>query len=114
MLSDSHKRLESLESISVAASHAGNSNVMTGMKDTDEVAKIYYLEMPNPQVVLAKQPPPGFEFALVAPPDYDLDNDAPLKIGHGINHNLRGAMADLRLYRGALSADDIAKISTGK
>ena len=54
---------------------------MPGMKDTEEVAKIYYLEMLNPQAVLAKQAPPGFEFTLVAPPSPELNRQFYVSVG---------------------------------
>lgn len=43
--------------------------------------------------------------------DYDLDNDAPLKIGFGANDHFNGRMSDLRLYRRAVDADEIARIA---
>lgn len=38
----------------------------------------------------------------------DLDNQEPLRIGHGIGHALNGALADVRLYKGALDPAQIA------
>lgn len=40
---------------------------MPGMKDTEEVLTISYLEMLNPRALTAKQAPPEFKFALVFP-----------------------------------------------
>jgi hypothetical protein len=45
-----------------------------------------------------------------SPDDYSLDNDQPLRIGHGIGHNLHGAVSDLRLYNEALCADAVSKL----
>ena len=41
---------------------------------------------------------------------YDLNNDQPLRIGHGIGHALSAALRDVRIYKRALGADDVAKL----
>lgn len=81
ILSDSSERLDFLESLSVAASHARNSNVMRDMKDTENVLIIHYLEMLNSRALPAKQSPPGFEFALVAPPSPILNRQFYVMVG---------------------------------
>jgi Concanavalin A-like lectin/glucanases superfamily len=49
--------------------------------------------------------------AEFAAKDYDLTNRQPLRIGFGAQDHFRGDMADVRLYRGALSADAVRKLS---
>ena len=43
------------------------------------------------------------------PLDYDLSNDQPLRIGLGQHDYFHGSLADVRLYRGALSAAEIGR-----
>ncbi|REJ90146.1 MAG: LamG domain-containing protein [Planctomycetota bacterium] len=45
---------------------------------------------------------------------FDLSNDAPLRIGSGPHDHLRGKLKDLRLYRGALSADEIRELAKSR
>jgi hypothetical protein len=40
----------------------------------------------------------------------DLSNDEPLHIGLGEHDYFRGSLSDLRLYRGALSMQEIADL----
>lgn len=40
-----------------------------------------------------------------------LDRKAPLRIGHGIHDALRGKMGDLRVYRGALTPEELRRIA---
>ncbi|MGD9723359.1 MAG: LamG-like jellyroll fold domain-containing protein [Pirellulales bacterium] len=44
-------------------------------------------------------------------PAIDLKCDSPLRIGFGANDYFKGRLADVRLYRGALSAADIQQLS---
>jgi hypothetical protein len=44
------------------------------------------------------------------PKDFDLTNDRPLRIGFGANDYFHGQMRDVRLYRGALTRDEIVRI----
>ncbi len=43
--------------------------------------------------------------------DYDLSNATPLKIGFGPHDYFNGQLSDVRLYRQALSDNDVAKIA---
>ena len=43
--------------------------------------------------------------------DYDLENDEPLRIGHGIGHTLNGALRDVRLYNHAPWAETVSELS---
>ncbi|NCO32718.1 MAG: hypothetical protein AUJ92_08680 [Armatimonadetes bacterium CG2_30_59_28] len=43
--------------------------------------------------------------------DYDLSNDAPLKIGFGNSHRFHGSMCDLRTYGRAISPHEILQLS---
>ena len=45
--------------------------------------------------------------------DFDLTNDRPLQIGMGAQDHFRGNLADVRLYRGALSPEDVMKLASG-
>jgi hypothetical protein len=45
---------------------------------------------------------------------FDVDTDQPLRIGHGQHDVLRGRLKDVRLYRGALSAEEIGGLATSK
>jgi outer membrane protein assembly factor BamB len=49
--------------------------------------------------------------ASVSGADYDLDSDAPLRIGFGANDYFNGRLRDVRLYRRALSAAEIAGLA---
>ena len=89
----------SLESLSVAASRVGNSNVLPDTKNTDEVAKIYYLEMSNSQALPAKQATPGFEFALVTPPSPILNRQFYGSVGRQWNWTDRLKWSDDDWYR---------------
>ena len=40
----------------------------------------------------------------------DLSPDVPIRIGYGIHDSFRGRLGDVRLYRGALSPQDIRAI----
>ncbi|MFN8857122.1 MAG: LamG domain-containing protein [Planctomycetaceae bacterium] len=51
------------------------------------------------------------ESAPLAPADYDLTTDRPLRLGAGSTDFLQGRMHDVRLYRGALSAGEIETLS---
>lgn len=51
------------------------------MSASQEISRIYYLEMLNPQALPAKQAPPGFEFALVAPPSPGLNRQFYVSVG---------------------------------
>lgn len=42
--------------------------------------------------------------------NYDLNNDQPLRIGHGVGHVLNGALRDVRLYNRALAPDDVSRL----
>ena len=42
------------------------------------------------------------------PAQYDISNDRPMLIGFGARNYFQGAMDDLRVYRGALSAAEVA------
>jgi hypothetical protein len=44
------------------------------------------------------------------PAKYDLTTDEPLLVGAGAGDHFRGALADLRLYRRALGADELARL----
>lgn len=43
--------------------------------------------------------------------DFNLDNDAPLRIGFGPHDHLFGTIRDVRLYSAALSADDVRQLA---
>ena len=43
--------------------------------------------------------------------DYDLTNDAPLRIGLGQHDYFNGRLPDVRLYRRALSPEEIAELA---
>ena len=47
------------------------------------------------------------ESSAFAPSDYDLGNGEPLRIGGGQHDYFNGRIADLRLYRGALGAEEV-------
>jgi gamma-glutamylcyclotransferase (GGCT)/AIG2-like uncharacterized protein YtfP len=49
--------------------------------------------------------------APLAAEEYDLSNLAPLLIGFGAQDHLDGSLADVRLYRGVLSEQEIADLS---
>lgn len=51
--------------------------------------------------------------AALKPDDFDLTNDRPLQIGMGAQDHFRGNLADVRLYRGALSAEDVKELASG-
>jgi len=44
----------------------------------------------------------------------DVDSDSPLRIGFGNLTHFSGALSDVRLYRGALSENEIAKLAQEK
>jgi hypothetical protein len=46
------------------------------------------------------------------PSDYDLTNDQPLRIGFGEHDYFNGRLSDVRLYRRALSAEEVAELAT--
>ncbi len=48
------------------------------------------------------------------PSQYDLSNEQPLKIGFGQHDYFHGSLADLRLYRGALTKDEIRQLGNWK
>lgn len=48
------------------------------------------------------------------PHSIDVDSDSPLRIGFGNLTHFAGALSDVRLYRGALSENEIAKLAQGK
>lgn len=50
------------------------------------------------------------ESARFEPGDFNLTNRQPIKIGFGAQDHFRGDMADVRLHRGALSPEQIAKL----
>ena len=43
--------------------------------------------------------------------DFDLSGQQPLKIGFGAQDHFHGRLADVRIYRGALSAEEIQKLA---
>lgn len=45
------------------------------------------------------------------PQPLNVDNDAPLRIGFGNLTHFSGAVADVRLYRGALTANEVAQLA---
>ena len=49
--------------------------------------------------------------ASFAPEQFDLGNPAPLHIGFGAQDYFRGNIADFRLYRGALSSQQIRELA---
>lgn len=42
----------------------------------------------------------------------NVDNDRPLLLGSGQHDSLRGRMKDVRLYRGALTAEEVSKLAS--
>ena len=44
----------------------------------------------------------------------NVDSDSPLRIGFGNLTYFSGALSDVRLYRGALSENEVAELATGK
>jgi hypothetical protein len=55
---------------------------------------------------------PAGRSAEFRPADYDLTTKAPLRIGLGAHDYFRGRLADVRLYRGALSPEAVRKFAT--
>lgn len=53
------------------------------------------------------------ESSQFAAKDYDLTNRQPLRIGFGAQDHFHGDLADVRLYRGALSAEQVGKLHKG-
>ena len=49
---------------------------------------------------------------LPADRPFDVDNDRPLLLGRGQHDHLRGRMIDVRLYRGALTAEEVSKLAS--
>ena len=47
---------------------------------------------------------------LRAGPLFNLTNDRPLLVGFGAQHYFSGAIADLRLYHGALGTDAVREV----
>ena len=45
---------------------------------------------------------------------FDLSNDAPLRIGSGPHDHLRGMLKDLRVYRGVLSSESIRDLANSQ
>lgn len=45
--------------------------------------------------------------------DYDLSTDEPLEIGRGGHDYFRGSLSDLRLYRRALTAEEVVRLYEG-
>jgi hypothetical protein len=48
------------------------------------------------------------------PADFDLSNSSPLRFGFGAQDYLDGSLSDVRLYRGALSAEEVATLALPK
>lgn len=48
------------------------------------------------------------------PQSINVDSDSPLRIGFGNLTHFSGALSDVRLYRGALSENDVAKLAQDK
>jgi hypothetical protein len=44
----------------------------------------------------------------------NVDNDRPLLLGRGQHDRLRGRMKEVRLYRGALTAEEVAELAKGQ
>ena len=42
--------------------------------------------------------------------DFDISNDKPLKIGFGTHDYFNGTLKDVRIYRRALNAGDVANL----
>jgi hypothetical protein len=57
---------------------------------------------------------PVAESASFVAEDFDLTNSQPLRIGLGAQDYFQGGMADVRLYRGALTADQVRELSGSK
>jgi hypothetical protein len=53
------------------------------------------------------------ESAMLPEEAIDLSSDANLRIGFGAQDYFKGNLADVRLYRGSLPANDIAKLAAG-
>lgn len=54
---------------------------------------------------------PVAESARLESAQYDLTTSAPLQIGLGAHDHFHGAIRDLRIYRGALSAESVSKLA---
>ena len=52
------------------------------------------------------------ESAVFESSDFNLNSTQPLKIGFGAQDYFQGQLADVRIYRGALNADDVQKLSS--
>lgn len=52
--------------------------------------------------------------SIFEPNDYDISNDVPLTIGFGPHDYFHGRLRDVRLYGGALSPEDVARIAHKK
>jgi len=48
------------------------------------------------------------------PAEYDLSTNQPLRIGFGQTEYFAGKMADVRMYKGALSEQEIQKLASSK
>lgn len=46
--------------------------------------------------------------------DFNLTNTSPLRIGFGAQDYLEGCLSDVRIYRGALSAEEVATLAQSK
>ena len=46
--------------------------------------------------------------------DFDLTNSSPIRIGFGAQDYLDGSLSDVRLYRGVLSAEDVANLAQSR
>jgi hypothetical protein len=44
----------------------------------------------------------------------DLSSESKLQIGFGAQDYFKGNLADVRIYRGSLAADDVARLAVGE
>ena len=54
---------------------------------------------------------PKYDQGPFDPAEYDISNDAPLRIGFGEHDHFNGRMRDVRLYGRALTADDLTGLA---
>lgn len=51
------------------------------------------------------------ESAKLKSTDFDLSSSSPIRIGFGAQDYLDGSLSDVRIYRGVLTAEDVAKLA---
>ena len=49
--------------------------------------------------------------AVLKPEEYNLDSDRPLEIGFGAQDHFHGGLSDLKIFRGALTAEQVGQLA---